>query len=81
VTTPVPRPLFQFPNKPLTVVLVARAVALGVGEEAGRGLRNLSNVALLMWGYEEATEGANWFRHLIGLGGVAYSAGSLVTRW
>jgi hypothetical protein len=76
-----PRPLFQFPNKPLTLAAVSRGVALAAGEEAGRGARNLSNLALLGWGYQEATAGANWFRHLLGYGGVAYSVGMLVSRW
>jgi hypothetical protein len=61
--------------------MVSRGVALSLGEEAGQGARNLSNLALLWWGYGEAAEGANWFRNLIGLGGVAYSAGMIARRW
>jgi hypothetical protein len=76
-----PRPLFQFPNKELAVAIGARAVSLSLGGEAGRGARNLSNLALLLWAYEEATDGANWFRNLIGLAGVAVSVRELVTRW
>ncbi|HEX8977968.1 MAG TPA: hypothetical protein VF781_15795 [Solirubrobacteraceae bacterium] len=76
-----PRPLFQFPNRPLIVAAISRGVAVALGEEAGRGAQNLSNLALLVWAYEEATDGANWFRNLLGLGGVAYSVGMLVSRW
>jgi hypothetical protein len=76
-----PRPLFQLPNKELTVVIVSRAVALALGEEAGRGPRNLSNAALLWWSYRELTAGANWFRRAIGLGAGAYSSHALLTRW
>lgn len=61
--------------------MVARGVSAQLGDEAGRGARNLSNLLLLDWAYEEVTEGANWFRQLIGLGGVVYSVRSLVTRW
>lgn len=74
-------PIFQLPNKPLIVALTARGIALRLGDEAGRGALNLSNLALLGWAYQEATAGANWFRRGIGLGGVAYSVGSLVNRW
>lgn len=74
-------PIFQFPNKSLTVAMIARGVSLQLGDEAGRGARNLSNLVLLVWAYEEVTAGANWLRRLIGLGGVAYSVGSLVSRW
>ena len=76
-----PRPLFQFPNKELVVAIGARGVSIALGDEAGRGPRNLSNLALLLWGYREATDGANWFRNLVGLGGVAVSVRELVTRW
>jgi hypothetical protein len=76
-----PRPLFQFPNRELLAFMVSRGVSRALGDEAGRGPRNLSNLLLLAWAYEEATDGANWFRNLIGLGGVAYSIGELVTRW
>jgi hypothetical protein len=79
--TTVPRPLFQFPNKQLVVTMVARGAAIALGGETGRGARNLSNVAMLAWSYEEASNGANWFRNLIGLGGVAYSVRELITRW
>jgi hypothetical protein len=78
---PVPRPLFQFPNGPLIVAILARAASVQLGEEAGRGARNLSNLAVLRWGYEEVTDGANWFRRLIGLGGVAFSVRELASRW
>ncbi len=74
-------PIFQLPNKSLTLALVARGLSVQLGDEAGRGARNFSNLALLAWAYAEVTAGANWFRRLIGLGGVAYSVGSLVSRW
>ena len=74
-------PIFQRPNKPLTVAMASRAAALAMGDEAGRGARNLSNMLLLVWSYREVTQGANWFRQLLGLGGVAYSVTELVSRY
>jgi hypothetical protein len=74
-------PIFQFPNGPLIVAMVSGAVAVQLGPEAGRSARNLSNLAVLDWAYEEVVDGANWFRRLLGLGGVAYSVTQLVTRW
>ncbi|HEY2006153.1 MAG TPA: hypothetical protein VGG87_06860 [Solirubrobacteraceae bacterium] len=76
-----PRPLFQFPNKAMILVIASRGAALALGDEAGRGARNLSNLLLLNWAYQEAADGDNWFRNLLGYGGVAYSVGMLVTRW
>jgi hypothetical protein len=77
----VPRPLFQFPNKALLLVMASRGAALALGAEAGRGARNLSNLLLLHWAYQEAAEGDSWFRNLLGYGGVAYSVGMLVSSW
>jgi hypothetical protein len=76
-----PRPLFQFPNKPLILAMASRGAAVALGDEAGRGAQNLSNLLLLHWACQEAAGGANWFRNLLGYGGVAYSVGMLVTRW
>jgi hypothetical protein len=74
-------PLAQFSNQPLLVALGARAVAVAVGDEPGRGMRNLSNLALLAWAYQEVTDGVNWFRRLLGWGGVAFSVNQLVRTW
>ncbi len=74
-------PIFQFPNKVLIAAMLARGVAAKLGVEAGRGPRNVSNLLALDWAYQEVTEGANWFRQLIGLGGVVYSVRSILTDW
>lgn len=74
-------PIFQFPNKPLVVAIASRALAVRLGNEAGRSARNLSNLALLYWAYEEVAHGANWLRRLLGLGGAAFSARELLTKW
>lgn len=73
-------PIVQFPNGPLMVAMASRVAAERLGDEPGRGAKNLSSVALLVWGLQELSDGANWFRRLIGLGGVAYGAASLVNQ-
>jgi hypothetical protein len=59
----------QAPNSPLIAALSARAVARLSDGEVARAARVISDVALLVWAYEEIVDGANWFRRLIGVGG------------
>jgi hypothetical protein len=67
-------PVVQFPNPPLLMALAARA-ASGVGERdgpaAGAG-RSLFVLGVAMWALEELAEGANWFRRLLGVAGLAW---------
>jgi hypothetical protein len=58
--------LVQFPNAPLLIYVAAEAVtrvASGWGHDIARVL---SHVALLVWAYQEAARGVNWFRRGIG---------------
>jgi hypothetical protein len=60
-------PLVQFPNVPL---LVAFATGLTASMSHGAGHRDalaVSYLAMAIWAYEELVDGANWFRHLLGL--------------
>jgi hypothetical protein len=66
-------PIFQFPNPPLLAAMAAQAVARTANGETARGAAVVSDVALLVWSYEEVSHGANWFRRLLGLGGGAYA--------
>ena len=59
----------QFPNPPLIAALSAGVVARLSGGEVARAAGLISDVALLVWAYEEIVDGANWFRRLIGVGG------------
>ncbi|MGI8507373.1 MAG: hypothetical protein ACR2MK_11345 [Solirubrobacteraceae bacterium] len=70
-------PIAQFPNPPLLAAMAAGAVARSANGDAARAVRVVSDLALLVWAYREVTDGANWFRRLLGLGGAAYGIGGL----
>lgn len=64
--------LVQFPNAPLLIYVAAETatrVATGWVHEIAWAL---SRVALIIWAYEEAARGVNWFRR--GIGAVALIA-------
>jgi hypothetical protein len=69
----VPRrfPIFQLPNRPLIVTLVAGALARITAGRARVAATLLSRAALLVWSSEEIVSGANWFRRLLGLAGAS----------
>ncbi len=70
-------PIAQFPNPPLWVAMAAGAVARRSDGDAARAARLISDAALLVWAYQEVTDGANWLRRLLGVGGTAYALGAL----
>jgi hypothetical protein len=72
-----PRPIAQFPNRPLLMAMAAGAVARRADGETARVAGLLSKAALLVWAYQEITDGANWLRRLFGVGGAAYALGAL----
>ncbi len=51
--------------------LVAGAVARRANGDLARAAGAVADAALLVWAYEEIVHGANWFRRLLGVGGVA----------
>jgi hypothetical protein len=62
-------PIFQLPNRPLIVAMLAGGLA-GVTEgRAHDAAAALWRLALLVWSGEEVASGANWFRRLLGIGG------------
>ena len=67
-------PLVQFPNPPLILALVAGALARLTDGQAHRDALAVSYVALAIWAYEEARNGVNWFRRLLGVAFLIYSA-------
>jgi hypothetical protein len=66
-------PLVQFPNLPLLVALAARAITdlTAVEETLHRRGRSLFELGLGVWAWQELTDGANWFRRLLGAAGLA----------
>ncbi len=66
-------PIAQFPNPPLLLAFagsgLARGSAGGTTHDVGRAL---STVGLTVWAWEEAVDGVNWFRHLLGVGALIW---------
>ncbi len=74
-------PVAQAPNAPLLVALLGRGIAAanphGRAHDLGHALFALG---FLVWAWEEATSGVNWFRRLLGVAGLARVAGSAVSK-
>jgi hypothetical protein len=67
-------PVAQFPNAPLLLALAGQRVA-GVGDADGvvrAAGRSVFMFGLGVWGWQEASEGVNWFRRLLGVGGLCW---------
>jgi len=61
-------PIAQFPNPPLLIAFAGwllGAVANGKAHDVGRSIFTLG---LAVWAWEEATDGVNWFRRVLGAG-------------
>jgi hypothetical protein len=65
--------IFQFPNPPLIVAVLARAIARTARGPVSRNATLLSRLALLLWSAEEMATGVNWFRRLLGTVGGVYA--------
>ena len=72
-----PRPIFQFPNRPLILAASAGAVARAASGQRARGAALVAEVSLAVWAYEEIVDGANWFRRLLGVSGAAAALAAL----
>lgn len=70
-------PLVQFPNAPLIVALAASVAGGLTHGQAHRACRSVFYIALAIWAYEEARNGDNWFRRLLGAGALLYIASSI----
>lgn len=67
-------PVAQFPNPPLLVAFAGwgvEALSDGAAHDAGRWV---FIVGLGIWAWQEATGGVNWFRRLVGAGGLVWVA-------
>ena len=61
-------PIVQFPNPPLLLALAGWGLAAAAGGTAHDVGRALFTVGLGVWAWEEAVDGVNWFRRLLGVG-------------
>jgi hypothetical protein len=67
-------PLVQAPNVPLLVAFAGRRIA-AAASPAGRvhsAGRLVSTLGFGVWAWEETARGANWFRRLLGMAGLAW---------
>ncbi len=64
--------LWQFPNPPLILALVALVVGWVTTGTAHSAARALFVIGFAVFAWLELFEGVNWFRRLIGAGGLAY---------
>lgn len=67
----------QFPNAELLAAMAAAAVARAATGDGARAAALVSDVALLVWAYQEVVQGANWFRRLLGAGAATYALGAV----
>jgi hypothetical protein len=73
-------PVAQFPNAPLLVALAAALVSRVVRGRADDVAGAVFYVALGVWAWQEAADGVNWFRRLLGVAGLAYVVLRLTDR-
>lgn len=71
-------PIFQFPNPPLIVAMLAGAAARTTRGQAARGAAFLSGLAQLVWAYQEIVHGVNRFRRGLGVAGAAWAGAALL---
>ena len=57
--------------------MAAGLLARSTRGEIARYAAPLSELALLVWAYEEVKSGTNWFRRLLGVGGAVQSINAL----
>jgi hypothetical protein len=59
-------PIAQFPNPPLLLALAGWGLAAVTHDTAHDVGRAVFTIGLGVWAWEEAADGVNWFRHLLG---------------
>jgi hypothetical protein len=73
-------PIVQFPNPPLILAfagLVLAGAANGTAHDAGRAI---FTVGLAVWAWEEAVDGENWLRRLLGAGILVWTVARLTAE-
>jgi hypothetical protein len=71
----------QMPNAPLIAALLGAIVARIAADDStlDDAASTLFYVALTIWSWEELAHGVNWFRRLLGAGGLVFVAVGLAT--
>lgn len=70
-------PIVQFPNPPLLLAFAGWGLAEVAGGTAHDVGRAVFTVGLGVWAWEEAVDGVNWFRRLLGVGVLVWIVTSL----
>lgn len=73
-------PIVQFPNPPLLLAVVGWGLAALAGGTAHDIGRVVFTLGLVVWALEEAIQGVNWFRRLLGVGVLVWIAASLASE-
>jgi hypothetical protein len=75
-------PVAQAPNPPLLLAFAGRGIAAAVDDDsrAHRVGRSVFALGFGFWAWQEMSSGANWFRRLLGLGGLVWIVGDATRR-
>ncbi len=65
-------PVAQFPNPPLLLAFAGLGLAAATDHTAHDIGRAVFTIGFGVWAWEEAADGANWFRHLLGAGALVW---------
>ncbi len=65
-------PVAQFPNPPLLVAFAGWGLAAATDHTAHDVGRAVFTIGFGVWAWEEAVDGVNWFRHLLGAGALVW---------
>lgn len=65
-------PVLQFPNAPLLFAFAGRGLTAVAGGRARRAGRNMITLGLGAWAWEEAADGVNGLRRLLGVAALVW---------
>lgn len=65
-------PIAQFPNAPLLLALAGRGAQARTNGRTRQISGAIATVGLAVWAAEEAVDGVNWFRRLLGTGSLLW---------
>ena len=73
-------PIAQFPNPPLLIAFAGWGLAAVADDAAHDVGRAVFTIGLGVWAWEEAIDGVNWFRHLVGAGALVWLVAGLASE-